>query len=57
MQKEKFNFQYIPSLKQSIYGFHTANLLIQVVDPRYDLAHCGLLTPYGNKDLGQQWLR
>ena len=21
------------------------------------LTHCGLVTPYGNKDLGQHWLR
>ena len=21
------------------------------------LAHCGLITPYGNTDLGQHWLR
>ena len=22
-----------------------------------DLTHCGLVTPYGNKDLGQHWLK
>ena len=22
-----------------------------------ELAHCGLMTPYGDTDLGQQWLR
>ena len=23
----------------------------------YELTHCGLVTPYGERDLGQHWLR
>ena len=40
---------------------HLDDLLVVVVDickrKIKDLTHCGLVTPYGDKDLGQHWLR
>ena len=39
---------------RGIFGSHSLN---ELWESMFKLTHCGLMTSYGNRDLGQYWLR
>ena len=41
----------------SLGAFHFVVIKIIIIYVSFALTHCGLVTPYGDRDLGQQWLR
>ena len=42
---------------QSISSRGTDQICMEYSTAHIELTHCGLVTPYGDRDLGQHWLR
>ena len=51
MEMQSFD-EYVEIFCEDIFLFIQFNLVIDI-----DLAHCGLVMPYGGRDLSQHWFR